>query len=88
MNLRKVLSDDEIVQLSRLDETGAGKALLKYVDFLLNRVRLDLEQNPVVADDKRDFRFKTGMIEGLKQAEQASKDARLMVTKQEERKES
>ena len=88
MNLRKALSDDEILQLARLSETGAGKALLKVAEFELKRIRLDLEDNPMIADGKKDFRFKTGLIEGLKLAEQASCDARLMVTKTEERKES
>lgn len=88
MNLRKALSDDEILQLARLSETGAGKALLKVAEFELKRIRLDLEDNPMIADGKKDFRFKAGVIEGIKLAEQASSDARLIVIKTEERKES
>lgn len=88
MNLRKILSDDEILQLARLSETGAGKALLKVAEFDLKRFRFDLESNPMIAEDKKDFRFKAGVIEGLKLAENASRDARLIVTKTEERKES
>jgi hypothetical protein len=88
MNLKKILSDDEILTLVRLNETGSGQVLLKVLEYEKNRVRLDLEHNPIVANDKTDFRFKAGVIEGIKLAEQASSDARLIVIKTEERKES
>lgn len=84
VNLKRILSEDEVVELARLAETGAGKALLKVIEFEKERMRLDLETNPMVADGKTDFRFKTGLIEGLKTAAQASSDARLMVEKSEE----
>lgn len=88
MNLRQALSDDEITQLALLPETGAGRSLLRVLDFELKKIRSDLEENPVIAEDKKDFRFKAGVIAGLKIANEASKNARLMVEKTEERKES
>lgn len=88
MNLKKILADDEILQLAQLPETGAGRALLRVIDCELTRIRCEFEENPVIAEGKNDFRFKAGVIAGLKIASEASKNARLMVEKAEERKES
>ncbi|MFA5107760.1 MAG: hypothetical protein WC497_05565 [Patescibacteria group bacterium] len=85
MNLKKCLSDDEILQLARLSEVGPGQAFLKVSAYELERAQRDYDENPMVADGKKDFRFKAGLIEGIKTAERALHDARLMVVKSEER---
>lgn len=83
MNLRKILSDDEIVELARLAETGAGQVLLKVIQEEVLRIRDDIEANPMVSEGKSDFRYKAGMLAGLKLAGSATGDARLIVEKSE-----
>lgn len=79
MNLKRVLTDDEVVQLARLSDTGAGHAVIKVLSAEIERVRADVERDPTVADGKNDFRYRIGMIEGLKLAGKAAEAARLMV---------
>ena len=86
MNLKKILSEDEIHELARLSETGAGKALLKIAEAEIERLRIINEEYPRISDDgKNDFRFLIGEINGLKLAEKASRDARLLAEKTETR---
>ena len=90
MNPKSALSDDEVLNLSRLSETGAGQALLKLLKFEIEKRQKDYDENPSVDDKegKKDFRYKAGMIAGLKFIGQASQTAREMIVKSEERKTS
>lgn len=85
MKLRSVLNDDEILALSRLADTGAGAALLKLLDAEVEKERDTLEESPAVSDDgKKDFRYRLGVIAGLRRAKRASQDAKTAVIKSEE----
>lgn len=83
MKLKNALTDDEILQLARLPETGSGTALLKVLMFEEAKAQEDYNQNPMVADDKRDFRYKAGLIAGIQLAKKASLSAGQMVKKSE-----
>lgn len=85
MNLKKILTGEEIVELARLPDFACGQALIKVAKGVIESVRAELESNPSVADGKNDFRYRLGMIEGFKLAEQASLNARQMVKQSEER---
>ena len=79
MKLKNALNDDEVLELARLPETGPGAALLKFMEFELVRAQRDYDENPMLSNDKKDFRFKAGLIAGIKLAKQASSNARQMV---------
>ena len=61
--LKKSLEPEEILAVSRLMETGEGKAFVKLLTAERDRVRKGHEEKPVISDDlKKDFRSELGAI--------------------------
>jgi hypothetical protein len=67
--------------IAELEKYEHGQALLRSVERELDKVRKDLEMHPRVDNEnlKRDFRFKLGLIEGLKRTLRRPAEARILL---------
>ena len=85
MKLKPCLNDNEILNLAKLQETGGGSALIKLLDYEITKTRKEYEDSPCISDTecKKDFRFKLGVIFGMKVAGQSADIARQMILKNE-----
>ena len=69
LDLRKVLDADDFLNLARLDETGAGRALVKLATAALNSAKERYETGDVQVNDndpRKDFRYVLGQLDVLK----------------------
>jgi hypothetical protein len=82
VKLKPQLNDDEIIALAKLNEVGAGAALIKLLEEEVKKRRQDLEESPHIdcVDCKRDFRYAVGFIAGLKFVTQSQRIAREMIS--------
>jgi len=64
--IQQALKPDEILELSKLDQIGPGKALLKLAAFERDRRRKTNEEKPAISDDiARDWRTISGRVAAL-----------------------
>ena len=74
--------------LATLETFEHGQALLRATERDLNKERERLEMHPRVDNEdlKRDFRFKLGLIEGLKRTMRRPGEARILLGQKEGKK--
>lgn len=74
MKLADLLDDEtEVLLIAQLRDTPAGAALLRALERRIEKVRLDVENNPTVITEgnvRPDWRWKLGAVEGLGFAEE------------------